>query len=994
MANLAAGFQSLPTEFQNAVHIAQERNRITITPLQALAGGWSGALIYLVSVAAHHSDSVQHLVLKLDRKNEKSQSDEFLRHEAALRQSPPGFAEQHMARMAFERVEADGVLAIFYAIAGQSLHRYKTLSSYETQSQVEAIFAATYQHVLDDWNVARSFEQVAHPTALLERWLSFRLKPGSNIEKFLETGCHIPPETAGFLVQGTILPNPLAYARHPQWWGTARPIDAAIGLQHGDLNTGNVLVRFGRDDATLDGYYLIDFALFKEQMPLVFDLRYLEMSTLILRQSQVSFARLVDLIVRLAGSDSIDPQDVPIDVAGVAAVIGTARRSYEHWVDAYYPSLHDDLWGQYWLAGAAAGLAYSHKASIPWEQRLAGLLYAAANLNRYCSRFGLTSPAEARQLFDPAQLSQSAQIAARSVPNNLPAQVTTLIGREVEAAAVRDLLAADEVRLVTLTGPGGVGKTRLSLEVAAGIRDSFVDGVFFIPLADITDPERVVSRIAQTMQVREGGAQPLIETVKGFLRDKSVLLVLDNFEQVAAAAPIITDLLTASARLKVLVTSRVTLQVTGEHELAVPPLALPKPARMPDLERLGKNESIRLFVERAQAVNSKFALTEENATAVAEICERLDGLPLAIELAAARTKLLPPQAMLSRLDHRLELLTGGARDLPLRQQSLRNSLDLSYSLLRPEEQTLLARLGVFGGGCTLEAAEAICNADGSLDLLEGLSSLINNSLLRPEDGAEGQPRFRMLESIREYALERLEQRAELAALQKAHAYYFFSTIASDASTKLYTRESLVWLNWLESEHANIDAALTWGLSNASAAELVSSVIYELTWYWYRRGYLNEGADLVRAGAELSLAGESTAHRAWALLSSMVLAIWQGDLNTALARGEAGLELARQLEDSNAAAMGLMNLGVANINRGHDATAYEPLKQAEAMFRTTGNAFFYPVTLVHLGNISLGLGNPAEARDWLEKAHAASRSRGEGWVESFVLNNLGEVARGR
>ncbi|MBK8023162.1 MAG: tetratricopeptide repeat protein [Chloroflexi bacterium] len=519
-----------------------------------------------------------------------------------------------------------------------------------------------------------------------------------------------------------------------------------------------------------------------------------------------------------------------------------------------------------------------------------------------------------------------------------------------------------------------------------------MDGVFFIPLADITDPERVVSRIAQTMQVREGGDQPPIETVKGFLRDKSVLLVLDNFEQVAAAAPIITDLLTASARLKVLVTSRVTLQVTGEHELAVPPLAVPKPARMPDLERLGKNESIRLFVERAQAVNSKFALTEENATAVAEICERLDGLPLAIELAAARTKLLPPQAMLSRLDHRLELLTGGARDLPLRQQSLRNSLDLSYSLLRPEEQTLLARLGVFGGGCTLEAAEAVCNADGSLDLLEGLSALINNSLLRPEDGAEGQPRFRMLESIREYALERLEERAELAALQKAHAYYFFSTIASDASTKLYTRESLIWLNWLESEHANIDAALTWGLSNASAAELVSSVIYELTWYWYRRGYLNEGRTWCERVLNSPLAGESTPHRAWALLSSMVLAIWQGDLNTALARGEAGLELARQLEDSSAVAMGLMNLGVANINRGHDATAYEPLKQAEAMFRTTGNAFFYPVTLVHLGNISLGLGNPAEARDWLEKAHAASRSLGEGWVESFVLNNLGEVAR--
>ncbi|HVO72143.1 MAG TPA: serine/threonine-protein kinase, partial [Aggregatilineaceae bacterium] len=256
--NLAAGFQSLPPEHQNIVRLAQDQNQIEITPLQALAGGWSGAIVFLVSVAFLTSGRIEHLVLKLDRKNEKSQSDEIRRHEAAMRQSPPRFADQHLARMVFDRVEADGAIAIFYSIAGQSLHRYKTLSAYDKQSQVETIFAQTYQYILDEWNAARTFKQAVHPQALLEHWLSFRLKAGSNIETFLETVCHVPADIAGFLVQGTTFPNPLAYARHAEWWGTARPIDAAIGLQHGDMNTNNILIKFAGNDEALDGYYLID----------------------------------------------------------------------------------------------------------------------------------------------------------------------------------------------------------------------------------------------------------------------------------------------------------------------------------------------------------------------------------------------------------------------------------------------------------------------------------------------------------------------------------------------------------------------------------------------------------------------------------------------------------------------------------------------------------------------------------------------------------------
>lgn len=992
MPILAAGFQSLPIEYQNVVQLAQERNQIAVTPLQALAGGWSGAMVFLVSVASQNPDGIEHFVLKLDRKNEKSQSDEIRRHEAAIRQSPLGFADQHMARMVFDRVEIDGAMAIFYSIAGQSLHRYKTLSAYEKQSEVETTFSSTYQYVLNDWNAARSFEQAVHPTALLEHWLGFRLKPGGNVENFLDTVCHIPPEIPGYLVQGSILPNPLAYARHPDWWGTARPIDAALGLQHGDLNTNNILIKFAMNDTALEGFYLIDFALFKEHMPLVFDLRYLEMSYLILRQSQVSFAKLVDFIVRMGGSDSIDPQQVPIDVAGVGGIIRAARQAFARWVEEHYPSLHDDLWGQYWLAGVAAGLSYCHKPNIGQEERLAGLLYAAANLNRYAALFDLPAPAEARQLYDPTQLSpdRAATIMSRSAPHDLPAQVTTLIGREGETVAVKELLTADDTRLVTLTGPGGVGKTRLSLEVAAQVRAAFPDGVFFVPLADITDPALVDSKIAQILDVRDSGNQPLIETVKAFLRDKRILLVLDNFEQVAAAAPVVADLLTASARLKILVSSRVVLQLRGEQEFVVPPLETPDPTQLPGLEQLGQNQSVQLFVERAQAADSKFALTVANASAVAEICQRLDGLPLAIELAAARVKLLPPQAMLSRLSNRLALLTGGARDLPQRQQTLRNSLDLSYSLLRSEEQTLFARLGVFVGGFTLEIAEAVCNPDGSLDLLEGVSSLMNNSLLRPEDGMGGQPRFRMLETIREYALERLEQHSELAAMQQAHALYYFNKIATDMGDRLFSAQALMWLDWLESEHANIGAALEWGFT-ASAEEL-PTIIALLHWYWYRRGYLGEGRNWSRRMLESPLAAGRTPARALTLGISAGLAMWQGDLNTARTHAEEELEIWQQLEEEQPVAMALAHVGVVYLNMGNDAAAHPLLKESQALFKELDNAYFCAITLVHLGNVSLGLGNPTEARAWLDQAYVASREVGEAWINSFVLNNLGEVAR--
>jgi predicted ATPase len=360
--------------------------------------------------------------------------------------------------------------------------------------------------------------------------------------------------------------------------------------------------------------------------------------------------------------------------------------------------------------------------------------------------------------------------------NNLPAQPTPLVGRERELEEVLALLRSSDVRLLTLTGPGGTGKTRLGLQVAAELTDEFEDGVFFVALAAITDPALVPPTIARTLGLTESGNQPPGELLKGYLHDRQTLLLLDNFEQVLESASLLDGLLSAAPDLKVLVTSRTTLRLYGEHEFPVPPLSLPDPESLPRVERLTRYAAIRFFIDRAKAVRPDFSLTQENAPAVVEICARLDGLPLAIELAAARIKLLPPQAMLSRLDNRLKLLTGGARNLPERQRTLRSTIAWSYEMLEEGERTFFARLAVFSGGSTLEGIEAVCDAKGdlSVDALEGVSSLLDKSLLRQEEGLEGEPRFEMLETIHEFALEKFVESTYAEAIKRAHAEYFLA----------------------------------------------------------------------------------------------------------------------------------------------------------------------------------------------------------------------------
>jgi predicted ATPase/class 3 adenylate cyclase len=396
--------------------------------------------------------------------------------------------------------------------------------------------------------------------------------------------------------------------------------------------------------------------------------------------------------------------------------------------------------------------------------------------------------------------------------NNLPLQPTPLVGREKEISEVCNLLRSGETRLLTLTGPGGTGKTRLALQAAADLLEDFPDGTFFVQLATLTDADLFISAVAETLGVRETGEQALDDSLKNYLSERRMLLVLDNFEQVLEAAPTVTELLTVAPELKVLTTSRAPLGLYGEHEFPVPPLTLPDLERQPPLERLTQYEAVGLFVERARAIKPEFEVTNESAPAVAEICVRLDGLPLAIELAAARIKMLPPRAMLQRLGSRLKLLTGGARDLPERQRTLRATIEWSFALLDEGEQLLFRRLAVFSGGRTLEAIEAICDtrSDLTVDVFEGVSSLLDKSLLRQEEGANGEPRFVMLETVHEFAREKLQGSGEAEQIKRVHAEYFL-TLAEEAYPELKGANQLQWLERLEVEHDNMRAALSWTL---------------------------------------------------------------------------------------------------------------------------------------------------------------------------------------
>ena len=573
-------------------------------------------------------------------------------------------------------------------------------------------------------------------------------------------------------------------------------------------------------------------------------------------------------------------------------------------------------------------------------------------------------------------------------PNNLPRQPTLLFGREREVEEVADLLRREEIQLVTLTGPGGVGKTRLALQAAADVLEVFPDGAFFVELAPLADPALVPSAVASVVGVREEVGQPLIKTLTTFLCDRELLLVLDNFEHLLPAAPAVSDLLRACPRVKVLATSRAPLHLRGEREYPVPALALPDPSRPEPVAQLIQYEAIRLFVERAQAAKPAFALTDANAAAVAEICRQLDGLPLAIELAAARIKLLPPQALLDRLGERLKVLVGGARDAPARQRTLRDAIDWSHDLLSAHDQTLFRRLAVFAGGCTLEAVEAVANAAGDLDTLEGMTSLVDESLLRQIEGLDDEPRFAMLETIREYGLERLDASGESGTVRERHATYFAS-VAEALRPYLYGPDQGRTIGQLEAEQGNIRAALSWAVEHADAATGLR-LAANLRKFWLLRSQLTEGRNWLEQ--TLAMPGDApTTTRIDALYGVGSFARLQGDYPQAIAYGEEGLALARRIGDAIHTARLLYLLGMIAHYEGNRDRAKSFYEEALGLARGAHDAHLEALLLINLGDVVVAQNDLLAAQGHYEAALAIWRQRRDDWGIGIAVLNLGHLA---
>ena len=574
-------------------------------------------------------------------------------------------------------------------------------------------------------------------------------------------------------------------------------------------------------------------------------------------------------------------------------------------------------------------------------------------------------------------------------PNNLSAEVAMLVGREREAAEIEQLLKREDVRLVTLTGIGGTGKTRLAQRVAHALLGEFAGGAFFIDLSAVSDPELVASAVAQPIGIKETGSTPLKESLKEHLREKQMLLVLDNFEQVADAAPLVAELLSSSPRLKMLVTSRVLLHLSAEHEYVVPPLALPDALLPASVEELANYAAVALFVKRAQASKPAFSLNEGNARSVADVCRRLDGLPLAIELAAARVKLLTPQAILTRLEHSLKLLTGGARDLPARQQTMRAAISWSYDLLAASEKRLLSRLAVFSGGMTIEAIEQVCgNADDpGVEVLDIITSLVDRSLLVQKGNADRESRFRMLELVREYAMECLEQSGEEQELKERHAAFYLA-LAEEAQPELLASGAAQWLNRLEEEHDNLRSAMRWLLERDAESGLRLACAARP--FWERRGYLTEGRTWLE-GALKSGSGAKAQLRAKALTGVGQLAWQQGDLETAHKSYEEALRLSQEAEDRRLVAMSGRGLGTVAFIQGNLAAARPLLEEALVVCREINDTRGVATTLTTLGELARSEGKFGAARALYEESVSLHRQSGNQYGECANLLNLGAMA---
>ncbi len=579
-----------------------------------------------------------------------------------------------------------------------------------------------------------------------------------------------------------------------------------------------------------------------------------------------------------------------------------------------------------------------------------------------------------------------------SFPNNLPVQPTPFLGREQEVAAIGGLLRREDVRLVTLTGPGGTGKTRLALQVAADVSDQFSGGVFFVNLAPISDPALVVSTIAETLAIREGSGRTLLERLVEELRAQQMLLLLDNFEQVVSAAEQVAALLIACPRLKVLVTSREVLHVRAEHEFPVPPLVVPDPDHLPDLATLAQQAAVALFLQQAQAVKPDFQLTVTNARTIAELCARLDGLPLAIELAAARMKLFSPRALLARLGQRLAVLTSASRDVPARQQTLRSTIAWSYHLLDVQEQRLFRQLSVFASGCSIEAIEALYTFLGGAaePILGGVASLVDKSLLQQVEQQTGEePRFVMLETIREYALESLASLGETEAARRAHAAYFLR-LAEEAEQGMTGPQQAVLLERLEQEHGNLRAAMQWSTSQAEGGKVMALRLGgALFSFWYGRGYFSEGRDFLERA--LSRSDEVPAPvRAKALYAASQLQKVLGSLDRAEAFCEQSLALYRELGDAVGIASCLHLLADIAWERGNLTAARSLGEESLQLFREGRDITSVADVLHHLGTLAFEQGEYARGRDLLMESVTINRELGNTLPLADSLLNLARL----
>ena len=578
-----------------------------------------------------------------------------------------------------------------------------------------------------------------------------------------------------------------------------------------------------------------------------------------------------------------------------------------------------------------------------------------------------------------------------TTPNNLPTQLTSFIGRDDQVREAKALLVRS--RLLTLTGPGGTGKTRLSLQIAADVLDQFPDGVYFVPLAAVHDPDLVPSAIAEALSVQTTGSRRPIEGLLEYLRDRRTLLVLDNFEQLLPAAPITTALLEGSPGLRVLVSSRAVLRVYGEQEFPVPPLALPDLKSLPNLATLSQFEAVRLFIERAVAVKPDFEATNDNAPAIAGICERVDGLPLAIELAAARIKLFSPQALLGRLDKSLSATLGtGARDLPGRQQTLRGAIQWSYDLLDTGERRLLARFSVFARGGSLAQLEAVCGPPGDLgglDVVDALDQLADQSLLRRVPDFE-EPRFLMLQTIREFAADRLQESDEADAIHHRHLEAFLG-LAQQAQPELFGPTRKEWLDRLEADHDNFRTALDWAVAsgNARAAMLLGGAFWR---FWQMRGHIHEGRARLEQVLAMPTSRDFPQERLQALEAAGGLAYWQADMEPAQGFYDEALELTRRAGDKRAIANAIYNTAFPILVRRIQLDrARALLREALPLFQALNDELGVGRTYWGLGNADYFQQIFPPARQHLEAAEAIFRRLDSRFDLAWSLHTLGLVA---